>query len=73
MGIQLNKDGVLSLACAVFLAGAIGLGAMSGSTNGCAAPRLDRGESGADNRQSCDVAEPGDLGPDRPGMRFMKN
>ena len=74
MSIQLNKDAVLGLGCAVFLAGAIGIGAMSESADTCAAPRLHRGDSVAETGESqpCTVVDPGDTHSGRPGMRFME-
>lgn len=74
MGIQLNTNGVLGLACAVFLAGAIGFGAMSERADECATPRADRSASIAttDDQQPCEVAEHGETRSGRPGLRFME-
>ncbi len=46
MDVRLNRDGLLNIISAAFLASAIGYSAIGVSTRGCAAPRLERVPTG---------------------------
>ncbi len=75
MDVRLNRDGLLNIISAAFLASAIGYSAIGVSTRGCAAPRLERGDAVLDtrDRNPCDMAEPADSGRGRPGMRLLSS
>jgi len=77
MNIRLNSDGVLKLACALFLAGAIGFPASASATDHCgAAARTNSGEIvfvDINNGRLCDMDEPNNAGRGRPGMRFVND
>jgi hypothetical protein len=75
MDVRLNMEGVLSLACAVILASAIGFSEVGSGTASCIATVLNGGDALADtgNPQVCDVDERSDAGRGRPGMRFLIN
>ena len=75
MNFRLNTDGVVKLACAVFLASAIGFSAIGADAKGCFASRLDGGDTVIDISKGrfCDTDERNYAGRGRPGMRFLND